>query len=186
MAKKQGKNANYQTDKKLAEKRLAEQKEALKKEQVFEGHKLTGTAKKKIKMKTTQIICLVMVVLLLLSSGATVIYAIASQSSAKSAAEYLYPPLFLYDGTYYMVTSEQLYETPEGESAENLTALVSGDQNTFPVSEGSCNFGRKTVPFLLVDGVMYCCLDDGSYLKCTEFSSVSSDNGDDSSVVSGE
>ena len=137
-------------------------------------------------MKTTQIVCLIMVVLLLLSSGATVIYAIDSQSSARTAAEYLYPPLYLYDGTYYMVTSEQLYETPEGESAENLTALVSGDQNTFPVSEGSCNFGRKTVPFLLVDGTMYCCLDDGSYLQCTEFSSASSDSGDDSSAESSE
>lgn len=179
---KQGKNSNYQTEKKLAEKRQAEQKEAQRKEQVFENHKLTGQAKKKLRMKTTQIVCLVLVALLLLSSGATAIYALVSRSSTKTAADYTYPPLYLYDGTYYMVTAEQLYETPEGESSENLTAVVTGDQDTVPVSNGSCNFGKKTVPFLLVDGTVYCCLDDGSYLKCIEFSSESSEGSSEESA----
>lgn len=156
------KNSNYQTEKKCAEKRQAEQKEAQRKEQVFENHKLTGRAKKKLRMKTTQIVCLVLVALLLLSSGATAIYAIASRSNTKTAADYTYPPLYLYDGTYYMVTSEQLYETPEGESSENLSAITTGNQNT--------------VPFLRVDGTIYCCLDDGSYLKCMEFFSESSES----------
>lgn len=170
------KNSNYQTEKKRAEKRQAEQKEAQRKEQVFENHKLTGRAKKKLRMKTTQIVCLVLVALLLLSSGATAIYAIASRSNTKTAADYTYPPLYLYDGTYYMVTSEQLYETPEGESSENLSAITTGNQNTVPTSNGSCNFGNGSVPFLRVDGTIYCCLDDGSYLKCMEFFSESSES----------
>ncbi len=182
---KQGKNSNYQTDKKLAQKRQAEQQESQRREQVFENHKLTRQAKKKLKMKTTQIVCLVLVVLLLLSSGATAIYAIASRSGTKTAADYAYPPLFLYDGTYYMVTAEQLYETPEGESSENLTATVTGSQDTVPTLEGSCNFGNKTVPFLRVDGTIYCCINDGSYLKCVEFSSSAAEGSSEETSADG-
>ena len=47
--------------------------------------------------------------------------------------------------------------------------LSTGDQDTFPVSEGSCNFGGGTVPFLWVDGTIYCCTEEGVYLTCTPF-----------------
>ncbi len=166
-SKKQGKNANYQTAK-TQEKMIREAQ----KEEARAKHRL-GAVKTKLRMKTTQLICLIIAVLLVLSSGGTAVYAlITSSASSKTAADYTYPPLLLYDGTYYMATSEQVYETLEGES---ITAVVTGDQNTYPVSDGSCNFGKKSVPFLLVDGTVYCCIDDGSYLKFTEFSSSADD-----------
>ena len=83
-----------------------------------------------------------------------------------------------------MVTSEQLTEKPEGESSEELTAVTTGDQNTFPIADGSCNFGGKTVPFLMVDGVMYCCTEERIYLRCSVFDTgTSEDASEDASSV---
>lgn len=169
MAKNKGKNNNYQTETRRAADLIAKHEEAQRSRHKMLPHRLTTTEKKHLKLKTTQIICIILVVLLVMTSGVTAIVSILFSEKQMTAADYLYPPLFLYEDVYYMVTSEQLTERPEGESSEELTAVTTGDQNTFPVVDGSCNFGGNTVPFLLVDGVMYCCTEEGIYLKCTVF-----------------
>lgn len=183
MAKNKGKNSNYQTETRRAAELLdrhQQQKEQQRRKKL--PHRLTRTEKKNLKFKTTQIICIVLVVLLVLTSGTTAIVSIFFTEKQMTAADYLYPPLFLYDGTYYMVTSDQLSEKPEGNSSIELTAITTGDQNTFPVADGSCNFGGNTVPFLLVDGVMYCCTEEGIYLKCSVFDTgTSNDTSEESS-----
>ena len=190
MAKNKGKNSNYQTETRRAAQLIAKHEEAQRKEFNLLPHRLTQTEKKKLKLKTTQIICIILVVLLVLTSGTTAVVSIFFSEKQMTAADYLYPPLFLYEDVYYMVTSEQLTERPDGESSEELTAVTTGDQNTFPVVDGSCNFGGNTVPFLLVDGVMYCCTEEGIYLKCSVFdtgtSSESSENTSSDTSVSDE
>lgn len=182
MAKNKGKNSNYQTETRRATELIVKHEEAQRKEFKLLPHRLTKTEKKKLKLKTTQIICIVLVVLLVLTSGATAVVSIFFSEKQMTAADYLYPPLFLYEDVYYMVTSEQLTERPEGESSQELTAVTTGDQNTFPVVDGSCNFGGNTVPFLLVDGVMYCCTEEGIYLKCIVFDTgTSEDTSEDTS-----
>lgn len=177
MAKNKGKNSNYQTETRRAAELLAshQQQEEQKRRKKL-PHRLTHSEKKNLKLKTTQIICIVLVVLLVMTSGVTAIVSIVFSEKQMTAADYMYPPLFLYDGTYYMVTSEQLTEKPEGESSEELTAVTTGDQNTFPIADGSCNFGGKTVPFLLVDGVMYCCTEERIYLRCSVFDTGTSED----------
>ncbi len=179
MAKKQGKNRNYQTPARAAEHRAAEA-EAEKKR----PHLPTQTEKRTLKLKARQIICVVLVALLVLTSGTTAVIGLINASQSQSAADVAYPPLFLYEGNYYMVTAEQTTSRPEGEVVEELTAHTTGDQNTFPVDEGSCNFGGGTVPFLSVDGTLYCCTEEGVYLKCTVFSSI--DEEDESETESNE
>ena len=182
MAKNKGKNSNYQTETRRATELIAKHEEVQRKKFKLLPHQLTKTEKKKLKLKTTQIICIVLVVLLVLTSGATAVVSIFFSEKQMTAADYLYPPLFLYEDVYYMVTSEQLTERPEGESSQELTAVTTGDQNTFPVVDGSCNFGGNTVPFLLVDGVMYCCTEEGIYLKCIVFDTgTSEDTSEDTS-----
>ncbi len=185
MAKNKGKNSNYQTETRRATELLArhqQQKEEQRRKKL--PHRLSKNEKKKLKFKTTQVICIVLVVLLVLTSGATAVVSILFSEKQMTAADYLYPPLFLYDGTYYMVTSEQLSEKPEGDSTEELTAVTTGNQNTFPIVDGSCNFGGNTVPFLLVDGVMYCCTEEGIYLKCSVFDTGTSNESSEESSSS--
>ncbi len=167
MAKKKGKNRNYQTPARAAEKRAAEA-EAEKKR----PHIPTKTEKHTLRLKARQIICIVLVALLVLTSGTTAVIGLLSAGGTQSAADVDYPPLFLYEGTYYMVTSEQTTTRPEGGEVIELTAETTGDQDTFPVQEGSCNFGGGTVPFLWVDGTIYCCTEEGIYLTCTPFTSI--------------
>lgn len=176
MAKNKGKNSNYQTETRRAAELIDKHEATQRKEFKLLPHRLTQTEKKKLKLKTTQIICIVLVVLLVLTSGTTAIVSIFFSEKQMTAADFLYPPLFLYQDDYYMVTSEQLTKRPEGESVKELTAVTTGDQNTFPVVDGSCNFGGKTVPFLLVDGVMYCCTEEGIYLKCSVFDTETSED----------
>ena len=180
MAKKKGKNRNYQTPARAAEKRAAEA-EAEKKAAPYphqnrkthaaaEGpadhlHRAGRPACPDQRHHRRQSA--------LLSAGGT-----------QSAADVDYPPLFLYEGTYYMVTSEQTTTRPEGGEVIELTAETTGDQDTFPVQEGSCNFGGGTVPFLWVDGTIYCCTEEGIYLTCTPFTSIGEEDGESESESS--
>lgn len=174
MAKKKGKNRNYQTPARVAEQRAAEA-EAEKKR----PHIPTKTEKHTLRLKARQIICIVLVALLVLTSGTTAVIGLLSAGGTQSAADVDYPPLFLYEGTYYMVTSEQTTTRPEGGEVIELTAETTGDQDTFPVQEGSCNFGGGTVPFLWVDGTIYCCTEEGIYLTCTPFTSIGEEDEED-------
>ena len=164
MAKKPRKNANYQTPARAAEQR-AQAAEAEKKRL----HRPSGSEKKAFRLKARQIVCIVLVALLILTSGTTALIGILHFDDPLSAADVAYPPLYIYEGKYYMVTSEQTTVRPEGDEVIELTATTTGDQDTFPVSEGSCNFGGGTVPFLWVDGTIYCCTEEGVYLTCTPF-----------------
>ena len=71
------------------------------------------------------------------------------------------------------------YSQPEGDSVEDLTFTTTGDQNSFPLTEGSCNFGNGTVPFVKIDGTIYCKTSEDIYLKCAPF--VTSSDASDSS-----
>ena len=177
MAKKKGKNRNYQTPARAAEQRAAEA-EAEKKR----PHIPTKTEKHALRLKARQIVCIVLVALLILTSGTTAMIGLLHFNDPQSAADVTYPPLFLYEGTYYMVTAEQTTVRPEGDEVVELTAATTGDQDTFPVTEGSCNFGGGTVPFLWVDGTIYCCTEEGVYLTCTPFTSI----GDEEEAPEGE
>ena len=153
-------------------KRQAEQRAAVGEAEKKRPHIPTKTEKHTLRLKARQIICIVLVALLVLTSGTTAVIGLLSAGGTQSAADVDYPPLFLYEGTYYMVTSEQTTTRPEGGEIIELTAETTGDQDTFPVQEGSCNFGGGTVPFLWVDGTIYCCTEEGIYLTCTPFTSI--------------
>ncbi len=181
MAKKLKKNSNYQTDARKA----AKQQENLRLQQEQARrklpHKLNEGEKKQLRTKTVHIICILMVVVLVLTSGLAAVYSLTASGRQSTAADYAYPPLFVYNGTVYAVTSEAVYEKPEGETVEEITGTTTGDQNTFPLAEGSCNFGKRTVPFLRVDGVLYCSTKEGVYLKCAPFRQSETDSSDTSS-----
>ena len=176
MAKKQKKNANYQTE----AKRAAEREEAVRRQKEEEArkkrpHKPNESEKQKIKAKTVRLLCVLMVAVLVLTSGAAAVYSLISSksTSSRSAADYIYPPLFVYEGTVYAVTSDMTYSQPEGDSVEDLTFTTTGDQNSFPLTEGSCNFGNGTVPFVKIDETIYCKTSEDIYLKCAPFTAES-------------
>jgi len=85
MAKQKGKNSNYQTEKRLADKRAAEAAAAAKKDAVFNGRKLTRQGKTKLKAKLTQILAIIMAVLLLLSGASAAIYGLMSNETTAAA-----------------------------------------------------------------------------------------------------
>ena len=176
MAKKQKKNANYQTEaKRAAEREEAVRRQKEEKSRKKRPHNPNESEKQKIKAKTVRLLCVLMVAVLVLTSGTAAVYSLISSksTSSRSAADYIYPPLFVYEGTVYAVTSDMTYSQPEGDSVEDLTFTTTGDQNSFPLTEGSCNFGNGTVPFVKIDGTIYCKTSEDIYLKCAPFTAAS-------------
>ena len=78
------------------------------------------------------------------------------------------------------------YSQPEGDSIEDLTFTTTGDQNSFPFTEGCCNFGNGTVPFVKIDGTIYCKTSEDIYLKCAPFTTASDTSSASSEADSSE
>lgn len=84
------------------------------------------------------------------------------QSKAENVSTY--PPLLFYEDEYYVLTSQEVEQLPDGLTL--VEAEVIGDQETVPYESGTCNFGNGMMVFQVGENEAYCEDNDGSWLIC--------------------
>ena len=120
--------------------------------------------KQAAKKKTFGFISLGLAVLMIAAAVWTVVSTVAEGLTGTGSA--VYPPVLLYQGDFYVLTSEQAETPPTGLV---IQAKAVGDQQSLPPRSGTCNFGSGTVQFRMDDeGQVYCADADGKWFYCTK------------------
>lgn len=114
--------------------------------------------------KSVRLVCLGLAILMVLGTFATGITALIGASSTPK--EQIYPPIFILDSEFFMVTNEIVSALP-GEGSESFIMKTMGTQDELPIEERTANFGKSEVTISRVsDGSLYYHAPDGSFYKC--------------------